>query len=134
MFLLDTTTVSDYIRGNKNIINRFRITSYQQIYISSITKFEIEYGLLKKPKLKSIASQQLELLYQQVNDLEFNSDSAKVAASIKHHLYSVDTPISIEDIYIAAIALRYNLTVVTSNTKHFVLIPDLKITDWKQPL
>ena len=134
MFLLDTTTVSDYIRGNKNIINRFRITSYQQIYISSIIKFEIEYGMLKKPSLKSLASRQLELLYQQVNALEFDSDCAKVAASIKHYLYSAGTPISLEDIYIGAIALQHNLTVVTSNTKHFALIPDLKITDWKQPL
>ncbi len=134
MFLLDTTTVSDYIRGDKQIVNRFRITSYQQIFISSITKFEIEYGLLKQPKLKSIVSQQLELLYKQVNDIEFDSDSAKVAASIKHHLKKAGTPISIEDIYIGAIAIQHNLTVVTSNTKHFVLIPELKITDWKQPL
>ena len=134
MFLLDTTTVSDYIRGNKNIINRFRITSYQLIYISSITKFEIEYGLLKKPKLKSIVSQQLKLLYKQVNDLEFNSDCAKVTASIKHYLYSAGTPISLEDIYIGAIAIQHDLTVVTSNIKPFALIPELKITDWKQPL
>ncbi len=134
MFLLDTTTVSDYIRGNKNIINRFRITSYQLIYISSITKFEIEYGLLKQPKLKSIVSQQLELLYKQVNDIEFDSDCARVAASIKHQLWSAGTPISLEDIYIGAIAIQFNLTVVTSNIKHFALIPELKITDWKQPL
>ncbi len=133
MFLLDTTTVSDYIRGNKNIINRFRITSYQLIYISSITKFEIEYGLLKKPKLKSIVSQQLELLYQQVNDIEFDSDCARVAASIKYHLLIAGTPISLEDIYIGSIAIQHNLTVVTSNIKHFALIPELKITDWKQP-
>jgi tRNA(fMet)-specific endonuclease VapC len=132
MFLLDTTTVSDYIRGNKNIINRFRLTSYQLIYISSITKFEIEYGLLKKPNLKPIISHQLELLYKQVNDIEFDSECAKVAASIKHQLYSKGTPISLEDIYLGAIALYHDFTVVTSNTKHFALISGLKIVDWKR--
>jgi tRNA(fMet)-specific endonuclease VapC len=132
MFLLDTTTVSDYIRGNKNIINRFRFTSYQMIFISSITKFEIEYGLLKKPNLKPIISQQLELLYKQVNDIEFDSECALVAASIKHQLYNKGTPISLEDICISAIAIRHDLTVVTSNAKHFTLISELKIADWKQ--
>lgn len=132
MFLLDTTTVSDYTRGNKNIIDRFRLTSYRLIYISSITKFEIEYGLFRKPNLKPIISHQLELLYKQVNDIEFDSECAKVAASIKHQLYSKGTPISLEDIYIGAIALHHDFTVVTSNTKHFALISGLKIVDWKR--
>ena len=132
MFLLDTTTVSDYIRGNKNIINRFRVTSYKLIYISSITKFELEYGLLKKHNLKSIITNQLELLYQQVNDIEFDSECARIAAQIKYQLYTNGTPISLEDIYIGAIAIHNDLTVVTSNTKHFARIAGLKIDDWKQ--
>ncbi len=131
MFLLDTTTVSDYIRGNRNIINRFRITSYKLIYISSITKFEIEYGLLKKPSLKQIVTNQLDLLYKQVNDVEFNSECAQTAAAIKYQLYKDGTPISLEDIYIGAIAIYNNLTVVTSNTKHFTKIEGLKLDNWK---
>ena len=131
MFLLDTTTVSDYIRGNKNIIDRFRITSYKLIYISSITKFEIEYGLLKKPSLKQIVTNQLDLLYKQVNDVEFDSECAQISASIKYQLYKNGTPISLEDIYIGAIAIHHNLTVVTSNTKHFAKIEGLKLDDWK---
>ena len=132
MFLLDTTTVSDYIRGNQNIINRFRITSYKLIYISSITKFEIEYGLIKKPNLKSMINHQLDLLYKQVNDIEFDSDCAQIAARIKYDLYKNGTPISIEDIYIGAIAIHHDFTVVTSNTNHFAKIAGLKIDDWKQ--
>jgi tRNA(fMet)-specific endonuclease VapC len=45
MYLLDTTTVSDFIRGDRSIVERLTTISQKWIYISSITKFEIEYGL-----------------------------------------------------------------------------------------
>jgi len=35
------------------------------------------------------------------------------------------------DMQIAAIAIHYNLTLITHNTKEFSRIPDLKIEDWE---
>lgn len=131
MFLLDTTTVSDYLRGNKKIIDRLRVTSFRLIYISSITKFELEYGLLKKPKLRERLTRQLNLFYNQVNDVSFDSECALVAASVKNRLFMAGTPIGSEDFYIGAIALHHDFTVVTSNTKHFSQIEGLKLVDWR---
>ena len=131
MFLLDTTTVSDYLRGNKNIIDHLRQTSFKLLYISSITKFELEYALLKKPSLRKLLGGQLDLLYRQINDVGFDSECAKVAATIKQQLVITGTPIGVEDFYIGAIALHCGFVVVTSNTKHFEKIQGLEVVNWK---
>ncbi len=131
MFLLDTTTVSDYLRGNKNIIDHLRQTSFKLIYISSITKFELEYGLLKKPSLRKLLGGQLDLLYRQINDVGFDSECAKVASDIKQQLVTAGTLIDVEDFYIGAIALHRGFAVVTSNTKHFEKIQGLEVVNWK---
>ena len=131
MYILDTSTISDYLRANQGIINHFRQTSCKLIYTTSISKFELEYGLNKKPKLRQAYGQQLELLFKQIGHLEFDGDSAIVAAQIKHNLLKAGTPIGIEDLMIGAIALHHDFTVVTSNTKHFEKIAGLKIEDWK---
>lgn len=131
MYILDTTAVSDYLRGNKGIINRFRTTSFEIIYTTSITKFELEYGLTKNPKLRLAYAAQLDLLFQQISCLNFDRDSAIVAAAVKHQLFTDGTPISLEDLMIGAIALHYDFAVVTSNTKHFEKIEGLLLEDWK---
>lgn len=131
MFILDTTTVSDYLRGNKGIIDRLRKTSFHNIYVTSITEYELEYGLLKKPNLRQAYGQQLDLLYRQINHLDFDRNCALCAANIKQRLINAGTPIGIEDVLIAAIALHHNFTVVTSNIKHFEKIEDLEIVNWK---
>ncbi len=148
MYILDTTAVSDYLRGNQKIIDRFRAstarrtarmdsgfrggqTSFEIIYTTSITKFELEYGLIKKPKLRQAYAAQLDLLLQQIGCLDFDRDAAMIAAGIKHQLFTDGTPISVEDVMIAAIALHHNFVVITSNTKHFEKIQGLAIEDWK---
>ena len=130
-YLLDTTTISDYLRGNQNIINHFRVTSFKVIFVSSITKFEVEYGMIKNIKARKLFGEQLELLYSQIGTIYFNDDCAKVAAKIKNQLFVKGTPVATEDLLIGAIALNHGLTVVTINTKHFKKIPDLKIVDWQ---
>ena len=131
MYVLDTSTISDYLRANQGIISHFRQTSCRLIYTTSISKFELEYGLNKKPKLRRAYGQQLELLFKQIGHLEFDDDCAIVAAQIKHNLLKAGTPLSIEDLMIGAIALQHDFIVVTSNTKHFSKIAGLKIEDWK---
>ncbi|MEN9870015.1 MAG: hypothetical protein RLZZ171_998 [Cyanobacteriota bacterium] len=130
MYILDTTTVSDYLRGNQGIINRFRQKSFEIIYTTSITVFELEYGLQKKPQLRQAYAAQLDLLLRQIGCLDFDAYAATIAAAIKLQLFSVGTPISLEDVLIAAIALHHEAIVVTSNTKHFEKIVGLAIEDW----
>ena len=131
MFVLDTTTISDYLRGNKGIRDRFRLTSSDLIFTTSITKFEIEYGLIKNPKLREVYRRPLGLLYDTIGYLEFEDDSAIEAARIKHELFTAGTPIGAEDMMIGAIARSCQYVVVTSNVRHFSLIKGLVVENWK---
>ena len=40
--------------------------------------------------------------------------------------------ISAEDLLIAATALQLDMTLVTANTKHFEIIPGLKLENWRR--
>lgn len=131
MFVLDTSTISDYLRGDRGIRDRLRQTSSRLIYTTAITKYELEYGLIKKPKLREIYSGQLGLLFDAIGYLKFDDNSAIEAARIKHELFTNGTPIGLEDLMIGAIARSHRFTVVTSNIKHFSKIPNLDVENWK---
>jgi tRNA(fMet)-specific endonuclease VapC len=131
VYLLDTTTVSDFIRGNPSIINKLTTISQKWIYISSITKFEIEYGLVKKPELRPRLSVPIQTLYQSVGDLAFDSAVVPVASRIKHSLKSNELEIGVADLLIGAIAVHHDLIIVTSNVKHFENIEGLVVENWR---
>ena len=131
MYLLDTTTVSDYLRGNSGVLSKMKSISPRLISISSITKYEIEYGLRKKPSLRKVYQPALESIYVQTKDLQFCSKVAFEAAKIRDELVKAGTPIGLADLLIASIARHHKLTVVTSITKHFEKVKKLKLEDWK---
>lgn len=131
-YLLDTTTVSDYLRKNKTVVKHLHNTPPQEQAISTITKFEIAYGLANKPSLIKKYRFQLLELYQKTNNLVFDAEIADLAGQIRSELKNAGTPISVPDILIAATACFHNLTVVTSNVKDFSRIErKLRIVDWK---
>ena len=131
MYVLDTTVVSDYLRGDRQIREKLSTISKTWIYITSVTKFEIEYGLVKKPELRPKLEKPLKLLYSEVGDLPFDTEVIKVAATIKHNLISNGLTIGTADLMIGAIAFHHDLTVVTSNVKHFENIAGLDVENWK---
>ncbi|MGL5792959.1 MAG: PIN domain-containing protein [Waterburya sp.] len=130
-YLLDTTTVSDYLRRDKRVVKRLHQISPKLICISSITKFEIAYGLNKKPSLIPQLKKQLKILYAKTVDLPFDSEAALIAGQIRQELKETGVTIEVPDILIASIGLCNNLVVVTSNVKHFARVSDLKVEDWK---
>jgi len=60
--------------------------------------------------------------------LGFNVSVAHVWADQQHQLQKADKPMPVEDSYIAAIARRHNLTIVTGNVKDFQR-PGIKVFD-----
>jgi tRNA(fMet)-specific endonuclease VapC len=131
-YLLDTTAVSDYLRKNQAVVTRLHSTNPINIAISTITKFEIAYGLANKPSLIEKYRHQLSELYQKTNNLVFDAEVADLAGNIRSELKNAGTPIGIPDILIAATARIHGLTVVTSNTKDFTKIGKLLVIDWKE--
>ena len=62
--------------------------------------------------------------------LSSDADTAKRYGLIKAELKSKGKPIPENDIWIAAIAKQYDLTIV-SRDHHFKEIDDLKLDEWK---
>ena len=131
-FLLDTTTISDYLRRNDRVTSAILKINPNNIYISAISKYEIAYGLYKKPNLIPKLSSPLTEFYRLTNDLPFSSDIALVAGKIANELKVTGKPIGVPDVLIAATAKYENLTLVTSNTKHFSRIEELELIDWRE--
>ncbi len=130
-YLLDTCALSDYLKGDPNTIRRFHQTQPHDVFLSSITVFEIDYGLQLKPSLSKQLNPQLQAIYRKVQIIDFSPTEAKVAAKIRSDLKQAGTPIGYYDLLIAATAKVHSLTVVTSNTKEFSRVSGLELENWR---
>lgn len=121
--MIDSTILIDYFRkvnkSKSKLVQHSR--SYQKIYISTITEFEIINGAT--PAQISFWNKML----QGFTILDFDSKAARQAASIIQQLRLKRKSIDKPDLFIAAIAKANGLTLDTANKKHFENIADLTL-------
>jgi tRNA(fMet)-specific endonuclease VapC len=129
-YLLDTNIISFYIRGETQVVKRLTREAPSDIAISSLTAFELNYGIAKRksPKLTDIVRRVIAL----VTVLPFDEVAAAQAGVLKAKLEMAGKPSALPDLLIAAHALTAQRILVTNNTKHFAHIKGLKIEDWTQ--
>ena len=132
MYLLDTNTVSDYLKGNPGVLKNLKRYHHSLIAISSITKYELFYGLLKNPQAHQKYGEQLRLLFKQAQNMVFDEESALLAAEIKQDLIQQGKSIGDCDTMIAAVGLQHNAIVVTNNVKHFQRVKNLVVVNWRE--
>lgn len=111
-YLLDTCALSDYIKGNRSTIARLKAQKPREIYISAVTRFEIEYGLQLKPSLIKKVSPTLKEIYRKTNTLDFSSTEALKTAKIRKELKQKGQPIGFYDLLIAGTAVTHKLTLM----------------------
>jgi toxin FitB len=100
MIILDTNVVSELMRkeGNKTVQSWLDGIPTHQVYITAITKAEIEYGVMilpegkKKKQIEKSASDVLALFEDRI--LSFNADSTHPFAAIKSGRKRQGHPIS----------------------------------------
>ena len=130
-YLLDTCVISDFIKGQSNVLTRMKYEQPDHLAISSITKMEIEYGLKLNParakKIQSITDSILSIIHT----LPYESEDAIATANIRSYLKTAGTPIGAYDVMIGGTALSRGLIMVTSNTKEFDRITGLVLEDWR---
>jgi tRNA(fMet)-specific endonuclease VapC len=134
--LLDTDIFSEVLKGkDRNVVNR--ATAYQAVYgrytSSLITLLEIVKGYQKVQREDRI--KQFLTLASAVEWLTLDLASAEIAGRILGELERTGHPIGRADPLIAAIALQYDLTLVTGNTRHYQHIQHLgysmKLDNWR---
>lgn len=129
MYLLDTNTLIYFFKGMGNVAEILLSKSPKDIFIPSISLYELEVGIAKSSRPQK-RKRQLEVLVSRAAVLPFGPKEAETAAGIRAKLESAGKPIGPYDTLIAGIALTSNATLVTHNTKEFSRVEGLFTEDW----
>jgi predicted nucleic acid-binding protein len=129
-WLLDSDVLSQPAKrlGNQRVISWLE-KHKDSCYTSSIVIAQLAFWVRSKRGKQRVALQKwlTELIdAMQGRILGFNVSVAHIWAEQQHQLQAAGQPMPVEDSYIAAIARRHNLTVVTGNAKDFQR-PGIKI-------
>ena len=119
--MVDTSLLIDYFRktdkNNARLVTHFK--NYGQLYISSITEFEVLNGA------KQSHFDFWNGMLPRFNVLNFDRNAARQAAAITEQLKLKRKTIDKPDLFIAATAVANGLHFDTLNIKHFTHIDKL---------
>ena len=124
-FLFDTNIIIAILNQESAVEARLK---GQQGYVAAISVGELYYGAYKSGRI-SDNIQRLERLLVDYALLACDRGTAQIYGQIKLQLKSKGRPIPENDIWIAAIARQYDLTLVTRD-EHFAEIDGLKTEAW----
>ena len=122
--LLDTNVIIRYIKDEDNLDDIFE---EEKLFFSSVTLGELLFGA-ECSKRKEENAIVYSNFCSELDEIKPDSMVAPFYAKIKAQLKADGHPIPENDIWIAACAMAYNLTVVTAD-KHFYFIKDIAIVN-----
>jgi tRNA(fMet)-specific endonuclease VapC len=130
VFLLDTDTCIDVLRGTRNVLQRLQAVSPDDCSVSSITAFELYTGTLLSAHPERERAK-VERFLEQLTVVAFNRVAAQQAAAIRIELQRNGSTIGAYDLLIAAEAMRSGFVLVSSNQREFARIPNLRLESWR---
>lgn len=125
-YLLDTNIIIGLFAGQASIINQLQQSN--EIFIPSITLGELHYGAQKSGRVQ----QNLERIEEFVSDVtvvDCDAATARQYGEVKNRLRVKGRPLPENDIWIAALALQYDLVLVTRDA-HFQQVEGLQTMQW----
>ena len=132
MYLLDTNICIFALKDKFPALKKKLLTVHpDEIAVSSITVFELEYGAAKS-KWGDKTREVLRQFLSSYEILPFTVEDAEVCGQIRAVLTAAGTPIGAYDVMIAAQGAARDLTVVTNNTGEFSRVPGLHLEDWTE--
>lgn len=125
-YLIDTDWVIEYLKGREPVTQTLSGLAHDGLAISILTYGEVYEGIYfgRKPQDNEQAFQSF---LRGVNIVPLTQAIMRQYANIRGTLRKQGLLIGDIDILIAATALEYDLTLLTSNTRHYVRIPNLKL-------
>ncbi len=120
-YLLDTNILIYQLRGNPTVTNLLLDFNQQgSLGISAVTRTEILAGMRPKEEQATLA------LLNSLLNLPLNSASADLAGRLIYQYARQGIHLSFADALIGATALEHQLTLITTNGKHFPM-PQLQL-------
>ncbi len=129
-YLLDTNICIYLIKKRpKEVLHHFKQHSPQDVAISIITLFELQYGIEKSqyPQQSKAALKKFLLPFNLIN---MDRSSALESAVIRAQLEKKGMPIGPYDLLIAGIARSQNMVLVTNNIKEFQRVDNMHLENW----
>ena len=131
-YLLDTNICIYLIKKHSpEILDRLREHSPQDVAISTITLFELQYGV-EKSQYKQRSEDALNKFLLPLNIIDMDRSAALEAAVIRAQLENKGISIGPYDLLIAGLARSQDMTLVTNNTKEFKRVVNLRLEDWSK--
>ena len=129
-YLLDTNICIYLIKKRPTeVLEQFRKHSPQDVAISTITLFELQYGI-EKSRYRQRSESALVKFLLPLNLVDLDRSAAMEAAAIRAELEKEGRPIGPYDLLIAGLAISRDMVLVSNNTKEFERIVGLDIENW----
>jgi tRNA(fMet)-specific endonuclease VapC len=116
----------DNLRGNAR--RKLGEVGHEAACTSIIAAAELRFGAARKGSDR--LSTRVEAILVQIPVIDFSPDADRHYAYLRTQLERKGTPISGNDMLIAAHALALDATLVTANTREFARIEGLKLENW----
>ena len=121
-YLLDTTVLIDYLRGNAEVRTRLRALTENghQLCICAINVAELAAGLREEERVAT------ERFLSALSYIDLTFDIAKTAGAYRYAFARRGTAYKITDLLIGAAAFAHDAVLLTDNVKDFQ-IPGLQV-------
>ena len=126
-YLLDTNIIAAWLKGEKSVTDKIA-KAKRQIQIPVIVIGELYYGAMYSTHTQKNV-EDIETIISNFDVLPIDVDTTIVYGEIKAALRKKGKPLPENDIWIAAIAQRYKLTIITRD-KHFKEIESITVKSW----
>lgn len=126
-YLLDTNICISLIKNQYGIRNKITNAGIQNCAVSEITIAELFYGAAKSSNIKHYSDVKYII---ELFDVIPIYPSLKLFGEIKSTLEQQGQRLDNFDLLIGSTAIYSQMTMVTSNIKHFERIPGITIEDW----
>jgi tRNA(fMet)-specific endonuclease VapC len=125
-YLVDTDWVIHYLNGHPNIVRRLNNLSAQGCAVSIISLAELYEGVYFSTNPTKNA-QSLSDFLRGMSVLGIDDETCKIFGQQRGRLRALEKVVGDFDLLIGATGLRYELTVLTNNRRHFELIEGLAL-------
>lgn len=123
---LDTNIIVPFLNGESSITDK--VNTLEFIHLPAIVLGELYYGAMKSLHMKKNL-ERIKILVDRCEVYPISEKTTALYGELKALLSKKGTPIPENDIWIAALAKEYDLSLVTRD-KHFKYIPGIEIIVW----
>lgn len=122
MKLLDTTVAIDHLRGDRAAVDLLRrlVDEDETLAASEVVRFELVAGV-RDDELPA-----LDQFFSAVSWVEVGEEVARAAGELARNHRRAHSGIDDADYLIAATALLLEADLLTTNVRHFPMLPDLQ--------